>query len=123
MKIYEVFFYYFKSFIFLTSQRFLVITSAKEDVLSVFVCLFVINFAQKLPNGVGKNAQVRLAMRRGTADKILVTIRIRVPHPDSDTYPDPYLYPKLLRRFLTEICTVPVLLVIHCFKCKLQHSR
>jgi len=31
-------------------------------VLSVFVCLFVSNFAQKLPNGFARNFQGRLAM-------------------------------------------------------------
>ena len=40
-----------------------VITSAKEDMTSsLFVCLSVINFAQKLPNGFAWNFQGMLAI-------------------------------------------------------------
>jgi len=43
------------------------ITSAKEDMFSsLFVCLFVSNFAQKLPNGFAWNFQAKLAMGKWT---------------------------------------------------------
>jgi len=52
----------------------------------IIVCLFVSNFAQKLPNGFASNFQGRLAMDQWTNDEILVAIRIM--DPDSDPYRD-----------------------------------
>jgi len=96
----------------IVAYYFPVITSAKEVMFSslfvcLSVCLFVSNFAQKLPNGFAWNFQRKLAVghwkkmvkfwwRYGWEIRIRIRICIATP----------------IKRASAEVCTVPVLLVV-----------